>query len=82
MMLVISCLTTNDMVSLAPLMKALRKLISTCELYTIEYDIIYNANETGYMMYKPSPMTKIRIPIILFIWKVIKTGVANMLPSV
>ena len=46
----------DDMVILAPSMKALRKLISTCELYAIENDIIYNVKKTEYMIFKPSSM--------------------------
>ena len=42
----------DDMVILAPL----RKLFSTCELYAIENDIIYNVKKTEYMIFKPSSM--------------------------
>ena len=42
----------DDMVILAPSMKALRKLIFTCELYAIENDI-YNVKTTEYMIHHP-----------------------------
>ena len=45
----------DDMVILAPSMKALRKLISTCELYAIENEV-YNVKKTKYMIFKPSSM--------------------------
>ena len=46
----------DDMVCLAPSMKALKKLISTCELYAMENDIIYDIKKTEYRIFKPSSM--------------------------
>ena len=70
----------DDMVILAPSMKALRKLISTIELYAMENDIIYNIKKTEYMIFKPSSMRTSEFHV--FIWKVIETGVAYLLSRV
>ena len=62
----------DDMVILAPSMKALRKLISTCELYAIENDIIYNVKKTEYMIFKPSSMRTSEFPPLYLYGKLLK----------
>ena len=62
----------DDMVILAPSMKALRKLISTCELYAIENDIIYNVKKTEYMIFKPSSMRTYEFPPLYLYGKLLK----------
>ena len=62
----------DDMVILAPSMKALRKLISTCELYALENDIIYNVKKTEYMIFKPSSMRTSEFPPLYLYGKLLK----------
>ena len=52
----------DDMVILATSMKALQKLISTCESYAMENDIIYDITKTEYMIFKPSSMRTSEFP--------------------
>ena len=62
----------DDMVILAPSVKALRKLISTCEFYAIENDIIYNVKKTEYMIFKPSSMRISEFPPLYLYGKLLK----------
>ena len=62
----------DDMVILAPSMKALRKLISTCKLYAIENDIIYNVKKTEYMTFKPSSKRTSEFPPLYVYGKLLK----------
>ena len=44
----------DDMVLLCPSVKALRKLLSICEDFAAEHDIIYNTKKTKCMLFRPS----------------------------
>ena len=43
----------DDMILLAPSVKALQLLVNTCYAYSVEHDILYNATKTVCMVFRP-----------------------------
>ena len=53
----------DDLVLISPSTRGLFRLISECQRYGIEFDILYNPLKSAVMFFKPKYMSKIKMPV-------------------
>ena len=53
----------DDLVLISPSTRGLFRLLSECQQYGIEFDILYNPLKSAVMFYKPKFMSKIEMPV-------------------
>ena len=62
----------DDLVLISPSTRGLFRLISECQQYGIEFDILYNPLKSAVMFFKPKFMSKINMPVFRMNYENIK----------